>query len=123
MNWNYKCPKCNEWREIEWSKKDDSYKCHKTKQMYDPPTPSEQPNAYVDTHEWPKEMGTVVINIKGKKCTVPGCKKDYETLDHRIAFAKGGKTSVSNLFPMCEEHNLSKGDKDYLTWLNESFPK
>jgi len=119
MNWNYKCPECNEWGEIDWLKKDDSYRCHKTKETYNPPIPSEQHEAYVDTRKWPKKMETVVTNIKGKKCTVPGCKKDYETLDHRIAYTKGGRTSVSNLFPMCEEHNLSKGEKDYSTWLKE----
>lgn len=117
MKWNYKCPKCNEWRHIEWSKRSQSYTCHNTYQTYYPPTPSEQHDAFVDTHDWPNEMETVVVQEKGNKCTVPGCKKNYETLDHRIPFSKVGKTSVSNLFPMCEAHNQSKGDKDYVAWL------
>jgi len=57
--------------------------------------------------------------LKGNLCTVPGCKKKYETLDHRLAYNNVGKTSVENLFPMCNFHNQSKGDKDYRIWLNE----
>lgn len=34
-------------------------------------------------------------------------------LDHRIPWINGGKTTVNNLYPMCEEHNAAKGDLDY----------
>ncbi|NQV15010.1 HNH endonuclease [bacterium] len=61
-------------------------------------------------------MEDVVVKIKGKACTVPGCKKDFETLDHRVPWSMSGNTSVDNLFPMCESHNLSKGDTDYQIW-------
>jgi 5-methylcytosine-specific restriction endonuclease McrA len=119
MKWNYICPKCQIWRKIEWDSRQAIFNCHNTNESYSPPTPSQQHIAYFDTREWPSEMETVVVNLKGKKCTVPGCNKDYESLDHRIAYANGGKTSVENLFPMCTDHNSSKGDKDYETWLRE----
>jgi hypothetical protein len=119
MKWNYICPKCKNWRNINWESRGSTYDCHKTKESYIPPTPSQQHYAYVDTHDWPKEMEAVVIDLKGGKCTVPGCYKDADTIDHRIAFINGGKTSVENLFPMCKDHNSSKGDKDYNAWLKE----
>lgn len=61
-------------------------------------------------------MEQVVIETKGTTCTVPKCNKHYETLDHRLPFSKNGRTSVENLFPMCNEHNQSKGDTDYNVW-------
>jgi 5-methylcytosine-specific restriction endonuclease McrA len=117
MKYNYVCPRCNQWREIEWADVDKTFQCHSTKQDYLPPRPAQQPGAFVDQHEWPSEMETAVIKMKGTKCCVPGCSKKYETLDHRIAWSKGGKTSVENLWPMCVEHNSSKGDTDWNTWL------
>ena len=119
MKWNYKCPNCHSWGSVEWKDIDNTFECHYCRNPHKPPRPANQFEAYVNTHDWPNEMETVVITIKGKKCTVPGCKNNSETLDHRLAFSNGGKTSVSNLYPMCKEHNQSKGDKDYGTWLNE----
>ncbi len=117
MKWHYRCPKCNNQKNVEWAKRTDKYKCNKTNSTYVPPTPSDQKDAYVDTHEWPTEMETVVVLLKGKNCTVPGCGKSYETLDHRVPYSKGGHTSADNLFPMCKDHNESKGDSDYALWL------
>lgn len=119
MKWNYKCSICYSWGSIDWKDIDNTYTCHSCKKIHISPKPENQFFAFVDTREWPNEMEKTVINIKGNKCTVPGCKKDYGTLDHRIAFSQGGKTSVNNLFPMCIEHNQSKGDKDYSIWLRE----
>jgi hypothetical protein len=52
------------------------------------------------------------------ECTVPGCTEDADHLDHRKAWTNnGGRTCVSNLFPMCSAHNTSKGEKDYDEWL------
>lgn len=79
--------------------------------------PSQQYDAYVDTHEWPKEMEAVVVALRRRICTAPGCAKAYETLDHRIPWSKGGPTSVANLFPMCTQHNLEKGNTDYAKWV------
>jgi len=117
MKWKYKCQICDEWRTIDWKKRKDSHKCHKENKSYYPPGPDDQHDAYVDTHNWPEEMEDVVVKIKGKNCTVPGCKEAYETLDHRIPWSKDGRTCVKNLFPMCEEHNLSKGNTPYDLWL------
>lgn len=117
MKWHYVCPKCGERRTVEWDDRDSSRICHKTKQSYTPPTPAEQFDGYVDTHEWPVEMEDVVVRVKGKSCTVPGCQQRYQTLDHRVPWSKAGKTSVNNLFPMCNEHNQSKSDSTYETWL------
>ncbi len=116
MKWNYICPECGAWRSCDWEDRINSKECHQTKKVYYPPTPDKQPGAYVDTHEWPQEMETAVISLKGNKCVGPNCGVNYQTLDHKVAFANGGKTSVVNLQPMCEKCNLSKGDKDYITW-------
>jgi 5-methylcytosine-specific restriction endonuclease McrA len=117
MKWNYICPQCNKWVWIEWADRSNRFKCEENGKIYDAPSPSEQHSAYVDTHEWPEEIEAEVVLIKGTKCTVPGCEKKYETLDHRVAYSKGGRTSVENLFPMCNEHNQSKGDLNYNAWL------
>lgn len=117
MKWHYKCSVCGEWRNIDWEKRNESFNCHKTKKTYIPPGPAQQKYAFVDTHNWPDEMERVVVAEKGDKCTVPGCSKSYETLDHRVPFSKSGRTSVNNLYPMCNAHNQSKGDFDYTVWL------
>lgn len=117
MKWNYVCPICSEWRQIDWEVRSKLHTCHKHKKSYYPPGPADQNHAFVDTHNWPVEMENEVVRVKGNKCTTPNCNKNAETLDHRDAYANGGKTSVDNLFPMCEDCNQSKGDKDYLLWL------
>ena len=117
MQWNYICPNCQKWHRVDWINRSNTFVCPNTQKNHIPPTPSQQVSAYVDTHEWPVEMENVVISLKGTNCTVPGCKKTYQTLDHRIPYAKGGKTSTENLFPMCDDHNQSKSDTDYSTWL------
>lgn len=117
MKWNYVCPICNQWRQIDWSERNSTFSCHIKQAKYKPPNPSEQIEAFVATHEWPQEMEYIVTFKKGKLCTVPGCKKKFETLDHRIPWSKKGPTSVKNLYPMCNEHNQSKGDSDYSEWI------
>jgi len=118
MKWNYICPVCKKLHTIDWDDRNAVFTCNKDEQKtHVPPKPSEQHHAYVDTHHWPVDMEDVVVAIKGNQCMVSGCKKRYETLDHHIAFSKGGKTSVENLFPMCKKHNDSKGDFDYSVWI------
>lgn len=120
MKWHYRCPICKHWRSIDWTRISSKFKCHKDEsKKYYPPRPKDQHDAYVDDHNWPEEMEKTVIALKGNKCTVPDCKKKFETLDHHVAWSKGGKTSVANLFPICNKHNQSKGDKDYEEWLFE----
>lgn len=117
MKWNYRCPNCNTWGNVDWEKRNNLFNCHNCKKSHYPPTPSQQQDAYVDTRYWPEEIKDTVINFKGNKCTVPRCTKNYQTLDQRIAFANSGRTSVDNLYPMCNDHNQSEGDKDYQLWL------
>ncbi len=116
MKWSFSCPICSELHTVNWENHGSLTTCPNTDNNYIIPTPSQQHEAYVDTHNWPLNMENVVLILKGSVCTVPGCKHPYETLDHRVPFSKGGKTSVSNLFPMCNKHNLSKGDEDYYLW-------
>lgn len=123
MEWNYRCPYCNKWCKINWLDRFDARICNEKELNYLPPGPLEQHDAFVDTHEWPDEMEKAVLSLKGFNCSVHGCYKIYETLDHRIPFSKGGKTSVDNLFPMCDEHNQSKGDSEYSVWLNDTIFK
>ncbi len=120
MKWYYRCPVCNQWRSVEWERHGKRALCHVNKKNYIIPGPRDQFGEYVDQRQWPEEMEKVVVHLKGTRCTVCrelGFNTPYETLDHRIPFAKKGKTSVANLFPMCEEHNLSKADNEYTQWL------
>jgi 5-methylcytosine-specific restriction endonuclease McrA len=79
--------------------------------------PAEDHAAFLDCREYPPEMIEVVLGLRGCDCTVPGCLCPAEVLDHRVPFARGGRTSVENLYPMCDAHNSSKGDQDYCAWL------
>jgi len=117
MKYWYKCPLCSVWGSVPWANRTKTFTCHACKRGHKPPTPRAQPSAYVDTHAWPDEMEQNVVASKGTTCTVPGCRKRYETLDHRVPYSKDGRTSVANLYPMCIQHNLEKGDKDYESWL------
>lgn len=116
MQWNYICPRCGEWRMVEWSEREQERKCHRTGQAYAPPSPEQQHTAFVNTHEWPPQMEEAVIGAKGDICTAPQCQTHYQTLDHHIPYTKGGRTSVENLNPMCEKHNQEKSDKNPALW-------
>jgi len=119
MKWHYRCPECDAWRLCDWKKRSTRKKCSECQKGYDVPTPRSQHDAYVDTHDWPVDMDREVERVKGKKCTVPKCPKDSQTLDHRVPWSDEGKTSVENLFPMCTDHNESKSTKEYSRWLRE----
>lgn len=117
MNWHYKCPLCGEWRTVPWVEREQQRNCHQDGRTYYPPSPAKDHRAYVDTHDWPTEMEETVVAVRGSMCTVPNCNRQAQTLDHRVAWTKGGRTSVENLFPMCTKHNQEKGDQDYQSWL------
>lgn len=117
MIYNYICPGCGWWRIVGWRERAERRKCHLTGRLYVPPSPTYQHYAFVDSHEWPLEMEVAALAARGKSCTVPGCFRLASTLDHRIPWSKGGVTSVLNLHPMCEQHNLAKGDLPYDFWL------
>lgn len=121
MKWFFRCPSCrhnNVW--VEWDKHGKILICPNTQEAYQVPEPADQHEAHVDTHEWPEEMERVVRQVHGTPrglCTVPGCTRRADTLDHRLAWSQGGKTSFLNLFPMCTQHNSEKGDTYYDLWL------
>jgi 5-methylcytosine-specific restriction endonuclease McrA len=117
MMYHFKCPVCQRKLIIDWEKRGTRKKCPSCGSWFAMPTPLDQKDAYVDTHNWPVEMENLVYATKGTQCSVPGCSKKAETLDHRIPYSEGGKTSVENLFPMCNSHNQSKGDTNYDVWL------
>jgi hypothetical protein len=116
MLWNFECPLCGKWCNVDWEGRDGTYTCRHCDKGRVPPGPADQTDAWVDTRTWPVEMESVVVSMKGNLCTAPDCTERYETLDHRLPVAKGGRTSVRNLFPMCNAHNQSKGDSDYDDW-------
>ena len=118
VKWNYRCPQCSKRHANDWGDRDKTLICPNAKQSFRLPSPEQQHDGFVDSHEWPEEMERAVVLLKGNICTVPGCKKPYETLDHRIPWSNNGHTSVENLFPMCKEHNGAKGDMQYNTGLS-----
>ena len=121
MKWNYRCPICGEWQETKWSPAIQIGGCRKSpKKSFAIPSPKSQPEAFVDEHDPPEEMKAVVLATKGLKCTVPGCTRPFEELDHRIPYGPNGRTSVNNLWPMCSAHNKSKGDTNYAEWLEKN---
>lgn len=117
MNWNYACPRCRSWLSVPWRSRLDIFECPSCTARHQPPTPGAFPTGFVDTHNWPEEVERVVVFLRGNRCTVPGCLSFADTLDHRVPWSRGGRTSVSNLHPICEFHNRSKADADYPTWL------
>ena len=121
MEWHFQCPCCGGRVNSEWDSRHLRHKCIVLGDDYFPPGPGEQSEAFVDSREWPAEMEERVVALKGNNCTALGCDKKYETLDHRLDFSKGGKTSVENLWPMCAKHNKSKGDTDYAKWLETLY--
>ncbi|HNT26545.1 MAG TPA: HNH endonuclease signature motif containing protein [bacterium] len=121
MNYFYRCPDCRKGISVEWRTRREEIPCPHCKKRHVPPTPREQLEAYVDQREWPQEMEDTVRALKGDLCTVPGCTNHADTLDHRVPWGERGKTSVWNLYPMCREHNESKGDRDYYEWVAEQI--
>lgn len=118
MEWHYECPECRQATVVDWDKHGHTISCTNTKRRYRCPTPATDHQAYVDTHEWPQEMEDAVYREKGRRCVIKGCGRAADTLDHTIPYSRGGKTSVENLFPMCQHHNSSKGDRTPLEWVD-----
>jgi hypothetical protein len=114
MIWNYRCPKCGQWRQVEWDERDQRLTCHETDEAYVAPSPAEQIEAFVDEQTPPDEMDQAVRSRFPNKCVVPGCKNEPDTLDHVLAYA--------NLQPMCGDHNTSKCDQPYWEWLFKLLP-
>lgn len=58
------------------------------------------------TTEW-KDLCAYYDN----KCLYPGCERTDLTADHVIPVAKGGRSDISNIQPLCSRHNKKKGTK------------
>ena len=66
----------------------------------------------------PQTLRDFVFACKGTQCTVPGCIRFADTLDHRVPVSNGGPTSYENLYPMCFMHNTMKGALYYGEFLD-----
>jgi len=58
----------------------------------------------------PKWMKKIVRDTLGSTCAA--CGQKARTIDHILARAKGGRTEVINLQPLCDQCNQQKADKD-----------
>jgi hypothetical protein len=112
MNWYFICPVCFIIHSVSWENRYKAHFCIRLNKIYHPPQPIDEPEAFVDTPEWPPEMEEAVISAKGIYCSVPGCSRHYHTLEHRIPWSKGGTTSFNNLFPVCNEHKKGRAGQD-----------
>lgn len=56
------------------------------------------------------------------RCAYCGSKSKRLTLDHVVAFSKGGIDSWSNLVPACAKCNGSKGSKNITDWYTVTLP-
>lgn len=67
-----------------------------------------------------------VLQENGGKCTVGGCNKPAEHVDHAIPRSQNGDTTDANLQGMCAHHNCQKGARssaEYEKWLKENGQK
>lgn len=117
MKWYFNCPLCKAGLSISWESNGKESNCPKCKNKIKIPTPGDQYSAYVDQHDWPEDMATIVYSIKGNTCIIQGCNDKNITLDHIVPWDNSGRTCVNNLQPMCQSHNSSKGVQEFNRWL------
>jgi hypothetical protein len=50
------------------------------------------------------------VRWRDRTCQFPGCNRpaEYTDLDHRVAFAAGGRTVAANLWCLCRHHHRLK---------------
>ncbi|MGH2671282.1 MAG: HNH endonuclease, partial [bacterium] len=74
--------------------------------LTDQPPPSD-PNRYT-----PSAALDTYIRLRDRTCMFPGCNQParYADVDHRIAFAAGGRTTADNLQCLCRHHHRLKHD-------------
>lgn len=119
MVWHYDCPYCGQPTSVDWNRHREETVCPKCRAPHYPPTPDEDPFAYVVGAKWPPEMERSVIARKGAGCAVPGCFADYNTLAYRKPLSAGGRICTDNLIPVCTKHSLEIAEKDYDKWVQE----
>lgn len=73
-------------------------------QLTDQPPPSD-PNRYL-----PSAALDRYVRLRDRTCQFPGCNRpaEFTDLDHRIAFAAGGRTTAANLWCLCRHHHRLK---------------
>ncbi len=119
MIWHYDCPICGQPVSVDWDRHKDETICPKCRVSHYPPTPDEDPFAYVSGPKWPPEIERSVIARKGAGCAVPGCFADYSTLGYRKPLSSGSRICVDNLVPVCTKHALEIAEKGYDKWVQE----
>jgi hypothetical protein len=73
-------------------------------QITDQPPPSDPdrytPSPALDRH----------VRLRDRSCQFPGCNRpaEFTDVDHRIAFAAGGRTTAANLWCLCRHHHRLK---------------
>lgn len=67
--------------------------------------PAGRSDSYVPTAQVDK-----YVRLRDRTCQFPGCNRpaEYADLDHRIAFAEGGRTTTDNLHCLCRHHHRLK---------------
>lgn len=66
------------------------------------------------------EDGARICHYCDKKLNKPGTKSGKSThFDHVIPESKGGSHDLSNLVVCCKRCNTEKGNKDYITFLED----
>lgn len=123
MIWHYNCPDCGREVEVRWEWHKEELTCPHCLRAHYPPTPSENHYAYIGGEAWPEDLETAVVALRGTICAVPRCYREYKTLAHRHPAAKGGRTSVDNLLPLCSHHAELMGKQDYDEWLAGLSPE
>jgi hypothetical protein len=117
MIWHYHCPHCRWAIEVPWESRSQEVVCPDCKTTHYAPTPGEDHTAYIGDERWPRELEDEVVAMRGSACAIPGCYREHTTLVPRLPFTKGGKSSVENLAPACEEHASGRGEDAYDEWL------
>jgi hypothetical protein len=117
LKYHYPCPHCQTARHCEWEERLARKQCRHCRKPYLPPTPAEEPDAYVDQQEPPPEMADAVRARKGPACAASDCHNPAAGLDHGVPYSQGGRTSVNNLLPLCPACHAARRDERQQTWL------
>ncbi|HTW92614.1 MAG TPA: hypothetical protein VMH22_13035 [bacterium] len=117
MIWHYSCPRCRKELETPWDNIKQEVTCRNCGTVHFAPTPGEDHTAYIAGESWPQEMEEEVVALRGSACIVPGCYREHTTLVPRVPFVVGGRLSVENLLPACEQHASARSQDDYVDWL------
>ncbi|GAA1622819.1 hypothetical protein GCM10009744_07670 [Kribbella alba] len=73
--------------------------------------PTSDPNSYT-----PSAAMDRYVRLRDRTCQFPGCNRpaEFTDLDHRVAFAAGGRTTAANLWCLCRHHHRLKHEGGWL---------